>query len=146
VNGTRRGALPGALQVPLVALAATGLVLGTWAQLAPADFYDSFPFGRGWVAADGPYNEHLVRDFGGLNLALMALTVGALLTGDRRWSLGVGVGWLLFAVPHFVYHANHMDPFSSGDLVGNWVGTGSLVLLGAAVVVLSLRAGRSPRR
>jgi hypothetical protein len=129
----------------LAALAASGLVLGLWAQFAPHDFYSSFPFGRGWVAADGPYNEHLVRDFGGLNLALAAVTIGALVTGDRWWALGVGVGWLLFAVPHFVYHATHMDPFSGGDLVGNYVGTGALAVLGAAVVVLSLRSRAAPR-
>ena len=38
------------------------LLTGLWALLAPRSFYDSFPGGSGlhWVAADGPYNRHLV--------------------------------------------------------------------------------------
>ena len=42
----------------------------------PRSFYDDFPgAGRTWVAVDGPYNEHLVRDVGGLNLALAFVAV-----------------------------------------------------------------------
>ena len=58
-------------------LAAAALVVGAWAQFAPASFYTSFPGGRGWVAVDGPYNEHLIRDIGGLNLALAVMALAA---------------------------------------------------------------------
>ena len=48
--------------------------IGFWALLAPQSFYDGFPgTGRAWVAADGPFNEHLIRDFGALNLALLVV-------------------------------------------------------------------------
>ena len=46
-------------------LVVVGGSTGLWATLSPRSFYDEFPGGgRAWVAADGPYNEHLVRDFG----------------------------------------------------------------------------------
>ena len=67
-----------AVRVLLIVLGAVALELGVWATFAPRSFYDDFPgLGRAWVAADGPYNEHLVRDFGGLNLALAVLTLVA---------------------------------------------------------------------
>lgn len=60
-------------------LAATGVPIGLWQLLWPRSFYVGFPgFGRAWVAVDGPYNEHLVRDVGGGTLALAALAVLAL--------------------------------------------------------------------
>ncbi|HTO00773.1 MAG TPA: hypothetical protein VL068_08885, partial [Microthrixaceae bacterium] len=62
-------------------LALNSLVVGIWAQFAPRSFYDDFPgFGAVWVAVDGPYNEHLVRDVGGLNLALAVVLIAALVT------------------------------------------------------------------
>jgi hypothetical protein len=67
------------LAVALVLLAGVASLVGVWAQFFPQSFYTSFPNGRGrWVAVDGPYNEHLVRDVGGLNLALAVVTVVAL--------------------------------------------------------------------
>ena len=54
-----------------IALALTGAVVGAWALLVPASFWSDFPgSGLGWVAAAGPYDEHLVRDVGALYLAL----------------------------------------------------------------------------
>ena len=51
-------------------LTASALYVGWWASLAPRSFYDSFPgLNRMWVGGDGPYNEHLVRDIGGLGLS-----------------------------------------------------------------------------
>ena len=35
-----------------------------------------------WVAVDGPFNEHLVRDVGALNLALAFVAAMALATGS----------------------------------------------------------------
>ena len=62
-----------AARVALVALAIGNGATGLLARLDPQGFYDDFPFGRGWVAADGPYNEHLVTDFGAALLAIAAL-------------------------------------------------------------------------
>ena len=40
-----------AIRAVLFALGLIQLVDGLWALLAPASFYEQFPFGRGWVAA-----------------------------------------------------------------------------------------------
>ncbi|WP_213816160.1 hypothetical protein [Glaciihabitans sp. dw_435] len=58
-----------------------GAVVGVWAAFLPLEFYDAFPgLGLGpWVAIDGPYNEHLVRDVGALYLALAAAGIYAAL-------------------------------------------------------------------
>src|SRR5262245_469583 len=63
-------------------LAIPGLLLGIYAEFFPRAFYDDFPFGRAWVAHDGPFNEHLIRDFGAMNLALAAVTLVAIYYGS----------------------------------------------------------------
>src|SRR5438552_3858143 len=71
-------------RVLLVIVAAGNGIVGLWASLAPHSFYDDFPGGgRHWVAVDGPFNEHLVRDVGTLNLALTVLAVAALVRPSR---------------------------------------------------------------
>lgn len=60
----------------LLYLGVTALV-GGWAALWPRGFYDDFPWpGHPWVGLLPAYNEHLLRDFGGMNLA-MAVVFGA---------------------------------------------------------------------
>jgi hypothetical protein len=60
----------------LLYLVVTALV-GIWASLWPRGFYHDFPWpGHAWVAPLPAYNEHLVRDFGGMNLA-MAVVFGS---------------------------------------------------------------------
>jgi hypothetical protein len=133
------------VRVVLVVWAAVSVQLGIWAAFAPRSFYDDFPgFGREWVRVDGPYNEHLVRDFGALNLALAVVTIAALITLSRPLVIAVAVAWLAWSVPHFVYHLRHLDMFSStGDKVANVFLLGSLPVL--AVVVLALTLGRPAR-
>ena len=94
------------------------LVLGLWAVVAPRAFYDNFPgLGRVWVAVDGPYNEHLVRDVGALNLALTVLLVAAFVTLSRQLLTVAAVASLAWGVPHFLYHAFNTEPLSTGDNV-----------------------------
>ena len=116
-------------RVVLALLAATAAQLGLWATFAPRSFYEDFPGGgRNWVAIDGPYNEHLVRDFGGLNLALAFVLVVALVHMTPVLVRTAAIASLLFAVPHFVHHARHLDVFtSSSDKLVN------MVLLGLAI-------------
>lgn len=114
----------------LMVLAGSAVQLGAWATLAPRSFYDDFPgAGRQWVAGDGPYNEHLVRDFGGLQLALAALLVAAVLRPDRFLVRTAALASALFAVPHFAYHLRHLDVYSTSDKVANVVLLANAVLL-----------------
>ena len=75
--------------------------IGVWALAAPTSFYDSFPgLGRAWVSVDGPYNEHLIRDVGALNMALGALFVAAWIQLGRQVVMIAGVAALVWGVPH----------------------------------------------
>lgn len=62
----------------MVVLALTAATVGVWAAGFPRSFHADFPLpGRGWIAGLGPYHEHLIRDVGGLYLALLVLSVPA---------------------------------------------------------------------
>jgi hypothetical protein len=111
-----------------------------WAQFAPRSFYDNFPgLGRAWVRVDGPFNEHLVRDVGGLNLAVSAVLIAAFVTLSRSMIIAASVATLLYGVPHLVYHIANSDGLGSGDVI---VSIGGLALFAAvpiALIVVSRR-------
>ena len=99
-------------RVLLIIIGIGNAVVGLWAAVAPQSFYDDFPgAGRHWVAVDGPYNEHLVRDVGVLNLALAAIVVAVLLRPERYLVMVVAAAELVYSTPHFLYHLAHLDIF-----------------------------------
>ncbi len=82
------------IRIGLPFVAATPLVGGLWALLFPRAFYDDFPLpGREWVSTLGPFNEHLVRDCGALNLALAVLLVSAAIFLELRLARIALVSW-----------------------------------------------------
>lgn len=112
-------------------LALGALVVGAWAQFAPRSFYSSFPGGgRSWVSVDGPFNEHLVRDIGGLNLALALLTIAAAVSLGRGLVRTAGGAWVVYGLPHLAYHAVHLAPLAAADRLANVVVLGGTVVLG----------------
>ena len=132
------------VRVVLAIWAAVAVQLGIWATFAPRSFYDDYPgFGREWVRVDGPYNEHLVRDFGALNLALAVVTIAALVTFGRPLVIAAAVAWLAWGVPHLVYHLRHLDLYETEDQVLNVFALAALPVL--AVLVLVLTIGRPVR-
>ena len=131
-------------RIALVVLAGGSLMVGLWAQAFPRSFYDDFP-GRVWVAVDGPYNEHLVRDVGGLNLGLAFVAVLALITGSVLVARAAGGAALLFGVPHLVYHATHLDPFDTADSVA-LVGSLAIAALAAVLAVAAPEPAAAPSR
>ncbi|MET0813378.1 MAG: hypothetical protein ABWY03_10000 [Microbacterium sp.] len=123
--------------------AAIGLFVGLWAAAWPDSFYTSFPgLGRVWIAVDGPFNEHLIRDVGSLYLALAAASIAATFSRTPDAGRVVGVAWAVFGIPHFVYHASHFGDMAAIDVIGNAVSLGASLLLG---VVLMLPGPRSTR-
>ena len=118
--------------------------VGGWASAAPRSFYDSFPgLHRAWVSVDGPFNEHLVRDVGGLYLGLAVAGVLALLWRDARSLAVLGAAWSAFSVLHLGYHLGHLDPLDSTlDRVGESVSLG-LTLVLALVLLLAARHHRT---
>ena len=137
-------ALSGWVRLLLWLMAFGQIGVGVQALFTPRSFYDDFPLGRGWVKLDGAYNQHLVRDVGSLNLALVVLVLAALFVSTRSLARVASVAWLVNAVPHFVYHARHinMAGMAAADRVG------ILMTLGLAVVgpvlVLMLLQSRGP--
>jgi hypothetical protein len=121
-------------RIALGYVALVALQIGVWAQFAPQSFYDDFPgFGRAWVSVDGPYNEHLVRDVGGLYLALAVLVIAAAVTLSRHLIVAASVAVIVSGVPHLVYHLFNTDGLSSGDLA---LSIGGLTLFAAIPVAL----------
>jgi hypothetical protein len=111
-------ALQGWSRLLLWILSISAFAIGLQAAFFPRSFYDDFPFGRGWVAMDGRYNEHLVRDVGALNLALFVLTICAIFVGTRTIARIAAASWLVYSVPHLVYHLRHLSmPMSGGEKV-----------------------------
>jgi hypothetical protein len=116
----------------LTALALTAAWVGPWALLAPRLFYDSFPgAGRHWILIDGAYNEHLIRDVGAMYLALLVLSVGAAIRADPGTTRLAGASWLVFGLPHLVYHGSHLGMYETLDRALNLLALGASVALGA---------------
>jgi hypothetical protein len=117
------------------ALALTAALAGGWAAVAPRSFFTSFPLpGRRWISALPAYNEHLIRDVGWLYLALFAISAWVVLRPRAESFRIVGAGWVVFGVPHLVFHAEHLDVFSDTDAAGNLLTLGLAVLLGAVLL------------
>jgi hypothetical protein len=131
------------VRVALSWIGATAVIVGGWAALAPRSFYDDFPgLGRVWVAADGPFNEHLVRDVGQLFLAMAVVTFVAVVYPIPTMVRAIAAAWLVEGVPHLVYHASHVDLYSTADAVLNVTSLTLLVVL--AVVALALAGEPAP--
>jgi hypothetical protein len=131
-------------RVLLIVIAAGNALVGVWASVAPESFYDEFPgAGRHWVAVDGPFNEHLVRDVGVLNLALMAVVIAALVRPARYLLQVVAGAELIYSLPHFLYHLSHLDPYASSDKVALM---GSLGVSVIAPILLLVRSSRASDR
>lgn len=130
------------LRIGLAVLGIPALMVGIWAAFAPRSFYEDFPgLGRTWVAPDGPYNEHLVRDVGELNLALVVVTAVALVALTPILVRAVLAAWLVYSVPHLVYHLRHMSPFSTDDQVSIGASLALVPILAVVLLVIEARAG-----
>jgi nucleoside-diphosphate-sugar epimerase len=137
-------ALSGPVRLLLWLLALGNLGVGVQALFFPRSFYDDFPLGRGWVAMDGPYNQHLVRDVGSLNLALVVLVFAALLVGTRTLARTAMVVWLVNAIPHFLYHLSHLKmDMTGGDKVA-LVATLGFAVVAPILVLLWTRRPAEP--
>ena len=130
-------------------LAVAAAVVGVWAAGFPRSFHADFPLpGRGWVSGLGPYNEHLVRDVGGLYLALLVLSAAAWRRPSPSALRTAGGAWLVFSTPHFLWHALHLHGFGTADRVTMLGSLGALLVLSALLLLPDrpARAGQSGGR
>jgi hypothetical protein len=112
----------------LLLLAASALYQGLWAQLAPHSFYENFPGGMSWIATEGPYNEHLARDIGGLANGLAGVSIVAAWTLSKPLLIANALGWLIYSVPHFSFHLGHPLDDASMQALNVVVLTSEIVL------------------
>lgn len=135
-----------AVRIMLGILAFQGIVIGLWAVFAPHSWYTSFPgFGMRWISADGPFNHHLAGDVGAFFLALGAISAFALWRGGSALAQAAGLGWLVFAVPHFIYHASHKpEALGAASFTISLLAAAALVALGLAVLLVTPRGAQVP--
>jgi hypothetical protein len=125
-------------RIALGYLALVSITIGLWAQFAPRSFYDQFPgLGRAWVRVDGPYNEHLVRDVGGLNLALAVVIVAAMISLTRPLIVAAAAASLATGIPHLAYHIANANLLSAGDTAMSIGGLALFAVLPVALIVVS---------
>jgi len=133
---------PTLIRFALGYIAIASAQIGFWALFAPRSFYDSFPgMGRAWVSLDGPYNEHLVRDVGALNLAFLALIVFAAVRLTRELVTVAAVATAVWSVPHLIYHLFNTDDLATSDIVISLAGLVGYVAF-AGVLLASARSLR----
>ena len=130
------------VRIALVALGVPNALAGLWAVLAPDSWYDSFPgFDPRLVAAEPPYNAHLGTDAGAGLLASGFVLLAAAWLGDRR-SVCFGISaFLVFAVPHTLWHALNESPGLTAAEDARNVGT--LVFSVVAAIVLLVVSARA---
>lgn len=107
-----------------------------------------FPWpGRQWVSDAGPYDEHLVRDVGGLYLALLVITVWAIVRASDELLRMAGAAWSIFSLPHLVFHAGHLDGLTTLDKVSQTGSLAATLLFALALLVVpARRRTHSPQR
>ena len=129
------------LRIGLGYLALIWAQVGGWALFAPRSFYDGYPgLGRTWVAVDGPYNEHLVRDVGALNLALVVVLVAAAISLQRSLVVTAALAALVWGVPHTLYHLLNRGDLTTSDYA---LSVGGLAVLSVVPLAILLTSGRS---
>lgn len=109
------------------------VVVGLVATLAPRAFYDYVP----WVNLMPPFSEHLMRDYGAMNLALALVFIVAATTMERRLVRLALVAYLLFAIPHLIFHVMHLENFTTVAAVAQTTLLTLAVLLPVALLILT---------
>ena len=109
------------------------VVVGLVATLAPRAFYDDVP----WVNLVPPFSEHLMRDYGAMNLSLALVFVVAAITMDRRMVRTALGAYLLFAIPHLIFHLTHLEHFTMAAAVGQTIALTIAALLPFGLLMLT---------
>ena len=128
----------------LALTAAIAFFVGGWASFAPDSFFDSFPGVLGqWVATDGPFNAHLVRDVGAMYLALGAASVAGLVWRSPAVTRVLGLAWTVFGALHLGYHATHLGALEADAAIGTVVSLTLSLGLGIVLLIPARDGGRT---
>ena len=140
VSGSPRAL--GWLRAGLTLLALITLTVGAWQYFAPRSFYTDIPT----VAADPPFNQHLMTDVGGLGLALAVVLAAAAVTMDGLLIRVALAAYLVYSVSHLLFHVTHLTGLSAGGTAFLVTGLTLLPALALALLILASRAGRRASR
>lgn len=122
------------VRIGLAILALNELVVGAWNQFAPESFYENFPT----VDLTPPFSEHYARDFGGATLGIAVLLVLAIIR-PRPIIVGMAaLAYSVFAVPHFVFHLEHLEGADAGQALFLVAGNAVVAAVGVLLVVWSV--------
>ncbi|MEP6478733.1 MAG: hypothetical protein ABJB03_05035 [Rhodoglobus sp.] len=126
----------------LAFLALNELVVGAWNQFWPESFYATFPT----VDLTPPFSEHFARDFGGATLGIGVLLLVAVIRPLPAFVLMATLAYSIFAVPHFVFHLQHLAGTTAPQAVALTATNAAVAGIGVALfvgaVVWMRRAGR----
>ncbi|CAN5455922.1 hypothetical protein BH09ACT4_BH09ACT4_16980 [soil metagenome] len=126
------------LRIGLGILALIMLVVGTWNQFWPHEFYDNFP----GVSDLPPFSEHLSRDFGGTSLGLGVVLACAVAVPRTVLVIPALLGTWAWSLPHFVFHMMELDHGSAADAAFNIVATGGAAVLPPILLTLAVVRAR----
>ncbi|WP_086818523.1 hypothetical protein [Allokutzneria sp. NRRL B-24872] len=130
------------IRAGVIFLAVTQGLTGLTQLFLPEVFYEQGP----GVSLLPPYNEHLMRDVGALTLAYVFVLVVAAVTMERRIVCTALVANLVFTLPHFVFHAFHLEGYPIATALWQTVllGLGVLIPVALLVAVVFRRSSRRP--
>ncbi|MGP4014914.1 hypothetical protein [Saccharopolyspora sp. 5N708] len=111
------------------------VAVGFWTLFFPRSFYGAIPT----VDDYPPFNEHLFRDYGAMNLAMAVVLCAAAVFLGRTLVYVALTSNLVWAVPHLVFHAAHQPHTAASTLV-----VALLVTAAIPLVLLLLTRGALP--
>ena len=128
------------LRAGLVLLGLPQLAIGVWAIASPHGWFTTFPGdGQHWLPAYGAFDSHLAFDVGAGFLAIGAFMLLAATWLGRRLVQAALVGYLAYAVPHYVFHLANDHDLAAGAHAANDVVLGLSVALACGLLALILR-------
>ena len=138
----------GIIRAGLVALGLPQLLIGIWATFDTQGWFNSFP-GPGasdWLPVYGGYNEHLALDVGATFMGIGAALILAAVWMERRAVQVALVAYLLYALPHFIYHLGADDALPSGEQIASGAALALATVVAAALLVMTRTTTVKARR
>jgi hypothetical protein len=114
--------------------------VGGWALVSPRGFYSSFPIqAQHWISRLGAFDEHLIVDYGSMSVALTLVLACAAIALERRLSTVALAAWLVWASPHFLYHALNTERLTTAGNIANLASLSASVIVPLGLLVLVWR-------
>ena len=124
------------LRAGLFLLTAVAGLQGVWMTFFPRSFYVDIPT----VSMYPPFNEHLMTDLGGTNLAMTVVLCASAIAMERRLVRTALAAYVVYAVEHLAYHATHLMGMPASDAIFLTMGLALLAVIPVALLALTWRS------